>query len=963
MDSEFLLEILNHWDSEDGITFYDPTDRETWYNFATEVLHVDQTLYDEEELYHVGKNKYESSKGIGSGRYPLGSGEDTFQHKSNEFYKTYRRLKKSGFTEKQVADYFEIPVKQLRAQVTLAKKDQNEIETRVCKSLRDQGFSVPEIAQKTGWAERTIYLRLNPKYNPKHDSIDTVSQRLSDELSRKKYLDIGEGVELNLNVSKEKLEAAVKTITDTGEYVVIPNFKLPQPTNPGKQTTIKVLAPAGTTPGDVRKNLEDLKSVDDYYPKDEDSGKNKLGIHDPVPVKMSRIYIRYPEEGGDLKDGTIELRRGVEDLSLGSSQYAQVRIATDNGLYLKGVALYTNDIPKGYDIVFNTSKSSQKPLDKVLKPMYEKSPDNPFGATINAQRGVLNIVNEEGDWEDWSKTLSSQFLSKQPKELVEKQLKLAYADKVEQYDTIMSIPNPTVRKVLLEEFSQVCDRAAIDLKGAAVPGQSNRLILPVTDLKPNEVYAPGYDDGTSLCLVRHPHAGTFEIPRLIVNNKNKQAAELLGNCQDAIGINPVAAKQLSGADFDGDTVVVIPESHTVKVTTRPYLEGLKTFSPDAEYPLKPGMPHVKDQKSFRKQLEMGKISNLITDMTLRGAPDEELERAVKHSMVIIDAEKHDLDWQGSYEENKIADLKLKYQGGKNAGAGSLISRAKGQDSVNERKQVYLENSIDKKTGELLYQYTGRTIRRKQLDPVTKEPIKDPNTGKTLYYDTGELAKDKVTKMEAAFIRGKDAFALSSGTVKETLYAEYANNMHALANKARLSYLEAVNSQKARDPEAASTYKDQVQILDEEYLMAKKNAPRERQAVTLANIQIKAMIDADPTLLDPERSEHLSRAKAQCLTGARVAVGASKHKVHFDAKSWEAVEANAISHTKLEKLLRNADMEQVKKLAMPKQSTVLSPAKLSLIRSMSASGHTMAEIAKRLGISATTVNKALHDKEL
>ena len=40
------------------------------------------------------------------------------------------------------------------------------------------------------------------------------------------------------------------------------------------------------------------------------------------------------------------------------------------------------------------------------------------------------------------------------------------------------------------------------------------------------------------------------------------------------------------------------------------------------------------------QTEMGKISNLITDMTLKGATQDELARAVRHSMVVIDAEKH-----------------------------------------------------------------------------------------------------------------------------------------------------------------------------------------------------------------------------------------------------------------------------------------------------------------------------------
>ena len=56
------------------------------------------------------------------------------------------------------------------------------------------------------------------------------------------------------------------------------------------------------------------------------------------------------------------------------------------------------------------------------------------------------------------------------------------------------------------------------------------------------------------------------------------------------------------------------------------------------------------------QREMGIISNLIMDMTLQGATDEELARAVRHSMVVIDANKHSLDYKRSEIENDIDDI-------------------------------------------------------------------------------------------------------------------------------------------------------------------------------------------------------------------------------------------------------------------------------------------------------------------
>lgn len=57
---------------------------------------------------------------------------------------------------------------------------------------------------------------------------------------------------------------------------------------------------------------------------------------------------------------------------------------------------------------------------------------------------------------------------------------------------------------------------------------------------------------------------------------------------------------------------------------------------------------------------MGVISNLITDMTLRGADEKELARAVKHSMVVIDAEKHGLDYKRS--ERKMVSQNLSRSG-------------------------------------------------------------------------------------------------------------------------------------------------------------------------------------------------------------------------------------------------------------------------------------------------------------
>ena len=53
-------------------------------------------------------------------------------------------------------------------------------------------------------------------------------------------------------------------------------------------------------------------------------------------------------------------------------------------------------------------------------------PLNPFGASIKpgGQKGALNIINEEGDWDSWNKSLPSQFLSKQSLTFAKQQLNM-----------------------------------------------------------------------------------------------------------------------------------------------------------------------------------------------------------------------------------------------------------------------------------------------------------------------------------------------------------------------------------------------------------------------------------------------------------------------------------------------------------------------------------------------------------
>ena len=615
----------------------------------------------------------------------------------------------------------------------------------------------------------------------------------------------------------------------------------------------------------------------------------------------------------------------------------------DGTHYLKGMAVYSDDLPDGVDVLFNTNKKTGTPMTDVLKKVKD-DPDNPFGSLIKEHGGQsyyidkdgnerLSLINkraEEGDWGEWSDHLPSQFLSKQSMTLIKKQLDLASADKVAEYDEICALTNPTVKKALLKSFADDCDSAAVHLQAAALPRQKYQVILPLTTIKDTEVYAPNYKNGEQVALIRYPHGGTFEIPVLTVNNKQPEGKKVLGNTpKDAIGINSKVAERLSGADFDGDTVMVIPTGGKIKITSTHPLKGLEGFDPKEKYgPASTTQPYKRMKNT---QTEMGKVSNLITDMTLKGATEDELARAVRHSMVVIDAEKHNLDYKRSEQDNGIASLKKKYQGrvedGKyKEGAATLISRAKSEVSVPKRKGSPTINE----DGSLSY---------KTADDLT---YVDKKTGKT---------KTR-TQASTQMAETKDAHTLSSGTPQEEAYASYANKMKSLANQARK---EMVGTGKIPySASAKAAYQNEVDSLNAKLNVALKNAPRERQAQVIANATVTAKKQANPDMTNAE----IKKANQQALTSARAQVGAERKPVIITDREWEAIQAGAISESKLTQILNNADIDSLRQRATPRATTAMSTAKQSKIASMSASGYSTSEIAEALGVSTSTVSKYL-----
>jgi hypothetical protein len=912
---------------------------------------------EKDHLAHYGTPRH-------SGRYPWGSGGNAAATRNRDFTDSVEMMRQQGLSDKQIYEGMGLTSSEFRARLAISTAEQRIDKIHQAQRLADTGMSVTAVGREMGINESSVRALLAPGAADKANVIFTVANMLEKEVEEKGVIDIGSGVANTLDVTQTKLNNAVSILKEKGyavHTIPVPNLSA----GGGKQTSIKTLSAPGTTWGDVARNKAQIKQIGVWT---EDGGRTPLGLHPPMSIDPSRIKINHAEEGGTNADGVIYVRPGVEDVNLGGNRYAQVRVAVGGTHYLKGMAIYRDDLPDGVDLVFNTNKSNKLPMmhkdpkaDQVLKPMKvdpatgKIDKDNPFGAQLKRQivevdakgketlKSSMNIIHDEGDWENWSRALSSQILSKQSPELAKGQLDMTYERRKQAYEEISALTNPAVKKKLLEGFADGADSAAVHLKAATLPKSAYQVILPIQSIKPTEVYAPNFKNGERVALIRSPHGGTFEIPELTVNNRNQEGIRnIKPQARDAIGIHPRVAERLSGADFDGDFVIVVPNDRG-HIKSTPALEGLKGFDPKHSYPGYEGMiPIGKNQ-----QAEMGKITNLIADMTIRGANNTELAAAVRHSMVVIDADKHNLDYRASAKANNIAQLKERYQGRSTAGASTIVTRASSEYRIPERRlaRVGEGGPIDKATGKKVYVETGKMVpvRNKTTDPVT---------GKTVYVDTGEtkLKTQKVKKL-SVYDDAHDP-AISSGQPIEMIYADYSNQMKALANAARR---DMVNTKTIPySPSAKAAYSNEVASLNAKLNAAIKNRPLERQAQVIGNATYSQKLQANPDMDD----ETKKKVKRQAINEARRRTGADKHRIDITEAEWNAIQAGAISNHRLEEILTNTDIEVVQKLATPPTPKLMTPSKLTRAKHMADLGFTQAEIAEGLGVSLTTLKTSM-----
>ena len=953
-----------------------------------QVLEEMQAVLEDDELMHYGMPRR-------SGRYPWGSGDNP--QRSADFLSRVEELKKTGWKEtpENIMKEFGLTTGQYRTEKSLAKDERRAYEVATAKRLRDkEGLGYTEIGRRMGINESSVRSLLDEKREARTTKAKETAEFIRKQVDKNKMVDVGADTALELGISKEKLNEALYILEREG----YPIYKggIPQINNPGQQTNQKVICVPGTPHKDIYQ-FDKVHALNEDQYVSHDGGETFDKFVYPKSMDSKRLMIRYADDvgpdgaTGNDKDGIIELRRGVDDLSLGNDHYSQVRILVDDKKYIKGMAVYSDNMPDGVDVVFNTNKGKNVDKMDVLKDI-KNDPDNPFGSLIkaggqsyytdkdgNRQLSLINKRAGEGDWNDWKDALPSQFLGKQSLSMIKKQLNLAKADKLAEYDEICSLNNPTIKKYLLEDFANNCDAAAVNLQAAALPGQKYHVIIPVNSLKDNEIYAPGYKPGTQVALVRYPHGGTFEIPILTVNNKHDPARKLIGtDTVDAVGINKKIADRLSGADFDGDTVMVIPTNDKggkVKISSTDPLPGLIGFDNKLEYGYDTktkdadGTEHYyRNGKEFRvmrnTQTEMGIISNLITDMTLVGAGPDDLAKAVRHSMVVIDAEKHKLDYKQSEVDNNIASLKKQYQRSvnpdgtiKEGGASTILSKAKGQHQVDKRQGTPKINikgtdwyDPNRPEGALIY---------KVADDVEYTVTK---TNKRTGVTTTQVKRKHQTPPSTNMAETDDAYTLVSEArhPKELAYADYANSMKALANQARK---EMISTGKIEvSPSAKETYKVEVASLKTKLNNALLNSARERSALrkTVAEVNAKKAAYQEETG-EKMKGSDVKKLGTQAMTKYRnevSAVSRRERNIKITDREWEAIQAGAISESKLKDILKNTDVDALKQRAMPRATTALSTAQINRAKSLAASNYTLEQIAEKMGKSPSTISKYL-----
>ena len=246
-----------------------------------------------------------------SGRYPWGSGENGYQH-SGDFYARVQELRKAGFTftdekgktltgDNAIAASMGLSTTQFRSAVGIARNEQRAIKVATAKDLAAKGLGATEIGKRMGINESSVRSLLKEDSEIKMTEAQKTADYLRSQVDKKIMVDVGVGVEHELNISAAKMEQALGILEMEGYHVY--SNRVPQINNPTKQTTLKVLTTPDKKLRDIY-NYGEIKSVTDYISKDGGETFEKK-FNYPASMDSKRLQIRYKEDGGIDKEGNI----------------------------------------------------------------------------------------------------------------------------------------------------------------------------------------------------------------------------------------------------------------------------------------------------------------------------------------------------------------------------------------------------------------------------------------------------------------------------------------------------------------------------------------------------------------------------------------------------------------------------------------------------------------------------------
>lgn len=309
-------------------------------------------------LEHYGTKRH-------SGRYPWGSGDNPYQH-SGDFLSRVEVLKKKGLSEKDILESindslpkeYQMSLSEFRVAKRTAIHERKTSEYEQIHKLKDEDhLGWTEIANQLGMSESSVRSKYAGNADKKAQRAKNIAETLKKEVDKKGMIDVSEGANFALGVTDTELQDAAYTLEAEYGYKRY-GVGIKQPTNNRQQTNIMVLAKPEFDQKYAYNHQEQIDSLGDYHT--DDGGETFTKLQRPSSLDSSRVAIRYGDEGGLDKDGVMEIRRGVPDLDLGKSHYAQVRILVDGDHYLKGMAVYSDDLPDGVDVKLDYKRSEQE---------------------------------------------------------------------------------------------------------------------------------------------------------------------------------------------------------------------------------------------------------------------------------------------------------------------------------------------------------------------------------------------------------------------------------------------------------------------------------------------------------------------------------------------------------------------------------------------------------------------------